>query len=430
MVNGEAPAGGGSRTMTPGVPPRTPAAPDRHMFPRFFIPAPDSLWRTFTGLREHRLGAFWNLIWILWFVGDLLWLRPLPASWIAVTAAGGAALILLMTCAHIRPQHEVPGYGLGMVALACLLMPINRFGSGTAVIYGCVYLALQPRYGRMLLKVAPALAVWALETRLLDWPWQPIVWISVISLAAATGQYSMWASWRRHVELRLSHDEVRRLAASAERERIGRDLHDLLGHTLSMVALKSELAGRLIERDPSAAQREMADVARVSREALSQVRSAVSGIRAAALASEFASARLLLETAGVQMEYWSDGMDLPPTIETCLAMALREAVTNVQRHARANRVEVTVIAGPEQVVLRVRDDGRGGVIERGNGLTGMRERIAVCGGELWIESPRGKGTAIEVRLPLPPGRMAPAGIPQPAAPATVMPLAPPAAKRA
>ena len=80
---------------------------------------------------------------------------------------------------------------------------------------------------------------------------------------------------------------------------------------------------------------------------------------------------------------------------------MREAVTNIQRHARANRVEVTVIGGAERVVMRIRDDGRGGVDERGNGLTGMRERIVARGGELWIESPRGQGTAIEVRLPLP-----------------------------
>jgi len=131
------------------------------------------------------------------------------------------------------------------------------------------------------------------------------------------------------------------------------------------------------------------------------VRSAVSGIRAAAMAAELASARLLMEAAGVQMEYWHDPQELPGEVETCLALVLREAVTNIQRHARANRVEVTVIAGAERVVMRVRDDGRGGVKERGNGLTGMRERIEARGGTLAIESPRGRGTSIEVSLPVP-----------------------------
>ena len=145
----------------------------------------------------------------------------------------------------------------------------------------------------------------------------------------------------------------------------------------------------------------MADVARVAREALSQVRSAVSGIRAAAMAAELASARLLLEAAGVQMEYWHDPQDLSADVETCLALVLREAVTNIQRHARANRAEVTVIVGTERVVMRIRDDGRGGVNERGNGLTGMRERIVARGGTLEIDSPRERGTSIEVSLPLP-----------------------------
>jgi two-component system sensor histidine kinase DesK len=228
---------------------------------------------------------------------------------------------------------------------------------------------------------------------------------------------------QRRAELRLSHDEIRRLAASAERERIGRDLHDLLGHTLSMVTLKSELAGRLIERDPVAARREIADVERVAREALSQVRSAVSGIRAAAVAAELASARLLLEAAGVQMEYWCGPQELPSNVENCLALVLRESVTNIQRHARANRVEITVLAGPERVVMRVRDDGRGGVNERGNGLSGMRERVAAQGGELKIESPRGRGTSIEVSLPLlaPPNPM-PDRTLRPSSNVTVLPV--------
>ncbi|MGH8184864.1 MAG: sensor histidine kinase, partial [Rhodanobacteraceae bacterium] len=239
----------------------------------------------------------------------------------------------------------------------------------------------------------------------IQWFWLGYNWQSLINVwilcPIIAGLIITDRIQRRHrADLRLSMEEVRRLAASAERERIGRDLHDLLGHTLSMVALKSELAGRLIERDPRAARREMADVERVAREALSQVRSAVSGIRAAAMAAELASARLLLEAAGVQMEYWHDPQDLPGDVETCLALVLREAVTNIQRHARANRVEITVITGTERVVMRIRDDGRGGVNARGNGLTGMRERVEARGGTLAIESPRGRGTSVEASLPL------------------------------
>ncbi|HEX7371135.1 MAG TPA: sensor histidine kinase, partial [Rhodanobacteraceae bacterium] len=372
------------------------------MLRRFLTPASDSLWETLVSRRTHRWSSLWNVVWVAWFFGDAVFTGQIGPGWIPAVAASFPVLVVLLALAYVRPFREAAWYAVAMVALGCAIMPIVHFGSGTCLIYGCVFLALQPNARRLLVRVVPMLVVWSVETWLLHWPWQPVIWVTLIAVCAAVGQYSMWTGWRRNAEMRLSRDEVRRLAASAERERIGRDLHDLLGHTLSMVALKSELASRLIERDPVAARREMVEVARVSRDALAQVRSAVSGIRAAALASELASARLLLETAGVHMDYWSDGKALPPAIETCLAMVLREAVTNIQRHAAAHRVEVSVLAGAERVVLRIRDDGRGGVGARGNGLTGMRERIAERGGELWIESPSGKGTGIEVRLPLPP----------------------------
>jgi two-component system sensor histidine kinase DesK len=371
------------------------------MFRRFFTPAPDSLILMCSKGRRGRWVMLWNLIWVFWMFGDVIFGMPLPKGWWPVTVGALAVFLLLYACANVRPVREVPAYALTLVAVALLIMPITRNASGCCLIYACVYLSLQPTVRRVLAYTVPAMLVWAVEAQLLHWPWQATAWVLVICLAVSIGQHSMWVGLRRNAELRLSHEEVRRLAASAERERIGRDLHDLLGHTLSMVALKSELAGRLVESDPLAARREIADVQRVAREALSQVRSAVSGIRAAALASELASARLLLETAGVRVDYWCDPQPLPSGPESCLALVLREAVTNIQRHARANRVEITVIAGTERVVMRIRDDGRGGVERHGNGLDGMHERIAAEGGELAIDSPRGHGTSIEVWLPLP-----------------------------
>jgi two-component system sensor histidine kinase DesK len=393
------------------------------MFRRFFTPAPDSLVLMCSKGRKGRWVMLWNLIWVFWMFGDVIFGMPLPNGWWAVTLGTLAAFLLLYGCVNVRPVREVPVYALTLVAVALLIMPVARYASGCCLIYACVYLSLQPTVRRVLALMLPAMFAWALEAQLLHWPWQAMAWVLVICLAVSIGQHSMWMGLRKNAELRLSHEEVRRLAASAERERIGRDLHDLLGHTLSMVALKSELAGRLVESDPRAARREIADVQRIAREALSQVRSAVSGIRAAALASELASARLLLETAGVRMDYWCDPQPLPSRPESCLALVLREAVTNIQRHARASRVEVTVIAGLERLVMRIRDDGRGGVERHGNGLDGMRERIAAEGGELAIDSPRGHGTSIEVWLPLPETKQ-PAAAPasSPPADATVVPI--------
>ncbi|WHZ20529.1 MAG: Two-component system sensor histidine kinase [Rhodanobacteraceae bacterium] len=366
--------------------------------------APDSViatgrWRG--GPRVMRFMPLVSLVWLGWIFGPAIFNVGSPFQhWLWPTLASLPVFLFLYWRGYTCSRRNNLWYAIAIAALGMLVTPLNPFAE-TYLIYACAIAAfchsLRFSIGLML----AMLALYSLEWLLIGFPWPYLANAVLIGLIVGImGMYQNVVQLRQ-AELRLSHDEVRRLAASAERERIGRDLHDLLGHTLSMVTLKSELAGRLIERDPDAARREIADVERVAREALSQVRSAVSGIRAAALVSELASARLLLETAGVQMEYWSDGKELPSGVETCLALALREAVTNIQRHARANRVEVTVIAGAERVVMRIRDDGRGGVNERGNGLTGMRERIAGCGGEIWIESPRGKGTAIEIRLPLP-----------------------------
>jgi len=210
----------------------------------------------------------------------------------------------------------------------------------------------------------------------------------------------------------MSHDEVRRLAATAERERIGRDLHDLLGHTLSLITLKSELANKLFDRDAAGAKREMLDVERVARDALAQVRRAVTGIRAAGLAAELASAKLLLESDGVHLEYELADIGLPADFETALAMTVREAVTNIQRHARATRAQVTLARAGKQALLSIADDGRGGAIVPGNGLAGMRERLAAIGAHLRVDSERGRGTTLTVTFTLPQQTLEPAPLVQ------------------
>ncbi|MDE2149994.1 MAG: sensor histidine kinase, partial [Gammaproteobacteria bacterium] len=206
---------------------------------------------------------------------------------------------------------------------------------------------------------------------------------------------------RRQAELRLSHDEVRRLAATAERERIGRDLHDLLGHTLSLIAIKSELARRLLDRDTAAARRELAEIERVARGSLAEVRGAVTGMRAALLASELASAKLMLETAGIRFAHRIQAVSMPADVEAALAFGLREAVTNVQRHAvAATRVEVDLEQQDGAVLLTIRDDGCGGVHAKGNGLSGMQERLEALGGRLEIDSPPRAGAELRLRVPL------------------------------
>ncbi len=197
---------------------------------------------------------------------------------------------------------------------------------------------------------------------------------------------------RRDAALRLAQDEVARLARLAERDRIAADLHDLLGHTLSVIVLKADLAVKLIDRDPARAADEVRDVARVSREALAEVRQAVQGVRATTLAEELARVTAVLKGAGitVQVEGPPPLVPLPTSAEAnALALVLREAVTNVLRHARATRCEIQLRDAAGSLTLVVQDDGQGGDIQEGNGWSGMRRRIEDVGGSVTREVGRG-----------------------------------------
>jgi two-component system sensor histidine kinase DesK len=343
------------------------------------------------------------LVWAVW-----IFATPMLSGerhWLAPTLGSFAIFLPLYLRAYFGPKRQVLWCALGIAALSLALTPFNVGGGECYLIYACAFMAftgpdLRTALGRMLLTGL----VYALEGLLLGLSWPFAASALLVSMAVGVMNVFFRRNQQQDAELRLSHDEVRRLAATAERERIGRDLHDLLGHTLSLVAVKSELARRLLERDPVAARREIAEVERVARDALAQVRSAVTGIRAACLAAELASARLLLVSAGVAFEYRPPAQELPVEIETALALALREAVTNIQRHAQAARAEVSVENGPGQTVLRVHDDGRGGVGAHGNGLTGMRERIEALGGTLTVRSERGRGTELIIALPSPAAR--------------------------
>jgi two-component system sensor histidine kinase DesK len=289
---------------------------------------------------------------------------------------------------------------LAIASLCLVLLPINAFAN-TYLIYAIAIAAfVDADLWRRLTWVIAILSAFLIEILALRIPLFVFALTAFISIAVFFANHFQVENSRKRVALKLSHDEVRRLAALAERERIGRDLHDLLGHTLSLIALKSELAGKLLVRDAAAAHREIDEVTRVAREALSQVRRAVTGIRAAGLDAELASARQMLESDGVGFSHVLGDVDLQTEQETVLAMIVREATTNIQRHARARQARVVLEVKSGCARLTIVDDGNGNPIVVGNGLRGMRERIEAIGGSLSIESERGRRTCIGVELPL------------------------------
>lgn len=204
---------------------------------------------------------------------------------------------------------------------------------------------------------------------------------------------------RTNKKLLKAQEEIEHLAKVAERERIARDLHDVLGHTLSVITLKSELAGKLIDRDPQRAGREIGEVELISRQALSDVRDAIRGYRSQGLGAELAKAKTTLETAGLTVQCdAATTVKLAAVQESVLSLAVREAVTNVVRHAQARSCRMRLEQQNGCCRLQIQDDGLGGSHSEGNGLRGMRERVEMLGGTLHRSSD--SGTTLTITLPL------------------------------
>ena len=378
--------------------------------PAALRPEPDSLvtWLS-QGGRKRAQGWFplVHLVWLFWMVAAPFALKPQRPWVVAVTFASLPLFLLLYQRAWCGPRRQFAPSVAGIAVLGLAMVPVNS--SWSYLIYAGSLIPFAARGWRAVGWLAALLAAF-MAVALASTFFTLTTALLAAGMTATISSLNILfrASHERDAELRLSQVEVRRLATAAERERIARDLHDLLGHTWSLVAVKAELARKLVQRDPAAAERELADIERVARQSLAQVRDAVSGMRAPALAAELASARLMLEAAHIHVDW--QGLDQPPALtpdaEAALAMGLREAVTNVQRHAGASRVQVLLQACGQSAELSVQDNGKGAGSRRGNGLAGMEERLRVLGGRLLLESQPGRGTLLRMQVPLATGSLA------------------------
>jgi two-component system sensor histidine kinase DesK len=207
--------------------------------------------------------------------------------------------------------------------------------------------------------------------------------------------------WTTVYELQKAREEIARLAVHEERLRFSRDLHDLVGRSLSLIALKSELANRLLGQDPARAAGEMHDVETVARDALREVREAVTGYRQPTLAAELAGARAALDAAGVACGIEQNAGVLAPDVESVLAWTVREGVTNVIRHSRAKRCDIRVSRADGRISLEVVDDGRGAVSgSGGSGLRGLEERVHARGGTAEAGPLGNDGFRLRVSVPV------------------------------
>ena len=307
-------------------------------------------------------------------------------------------LVLYFSFFWLKPPRGLYAIA-GMVLLGIAYSPFNGGAVGFFIYSACfIPFAVETEVTALGL-IATVVAMVGLEGWLLHLPAGFTATGMFFCSLLGVGNIYFAARNRANGRLQRAQDEIAHLAKVAERERIARDLHDVLGHTLSVIVLKSELAAKLIDRsNAERARNEIHEVEQISRDALNEVRKAIGGYRATGLAEEFTRARATLETAGVAADCKAGQLSLSPSQETVLALIVREAVTNVVRHAKAKNCRLELAQSNGDCRLEIADDGRGGSEPEGNGIRGMRERVEALGGSILRETSR--GTRIIVSLPL------------------------------
>jgi len=337
------------------------------------------------------------LVYLSFFVVFAIWNNS-PRDWLIDGPALALFLTLYFRGFWLRGRALLPVI-FAIVAIGLVVAPRNP-GASCFFIYAAAFVGEVDRPAVAVRWLLVILAIIAAETLMFSLP--PPFWVPalVISLLVGGSNIHFGEMRRKDRALIKAHEAAEHLATIAERERIARDLHDLLGHTLSIIVLKSELAAKVADRDPGRAIREIRDVERISRNALAEVRQAVYGYRGERLDEELATARTALDAAGVALDVL--GMDvaalaLDTDQERTLSLGLREAVTNVIRHARARHCRVALTEDGAGIRLTVEDDGVGGGPAEGAGLSGMRARLAEIGGTM--ERDARHGTRLTLVVP-------------------------------
>ena len=327
---------------------------------------------TWLGRRPDVADLMASTLGLLVFLGVYIWAsqrRPLAT----IT---GAIIIQLIGFALIPTGGNWPVISIFAVSVAAGLRP----ASNARWLIAALMLA------------SAAVAMWS------GYPWYFNLLFAFFAVMVAVGKMSGIALSEKQGQLIAAQDEVRRLSREAERERIARDLHDLLGRTLTLIALKADLAAKVASEDVEAARDEMRDIAGAARSGLADVRKAVAGMTTTGLRREIEGSRDALSAAGIGCVVEGDVDAISAAEGGVLAMALREAVTNVIRHADATRCTIRIAHDMRQIHLDIADDGQGGHFREGAGIAGMRARMTAAGGAFDI-SATPAGTTVLATLP-------------------------------
>lgn len=355
-------------------------------------------WRTIFKDKDHGWSPLLWVAYLGFFFVDPIMSHASFGLWL-VDGIGAAVFLVLYFGLFILQNPRAIAHIVGMVLLGLLFQPINQ-GACTFFIFAAAMLPFSVSSQTAAFLGLGSIGIIAgIEGVLLHIHGWTLFYSALFPVIIGAGNTFFAERNRMNRRLRKANEEIENLAKVAERERIARDLHDVLGHTLSVITLKSELAGKLVDRDPHRAGKEIREVEQISRQALSEVRDAIRGYRSQGLVAELAQAKTTLETAGLTVQCdAATTMKLPAVQESVLSLAVREAVTNVVRHAQAHTCRMRLEQQNGSCKFEIHDDGRGGSASEGNGLRGMRERVEMLGGTLHRRTEA--GTTITITLPL------------------------------
>jgi two-component system sensor histidine kinase DesK len=339
--------------------------------------------------------TIWLVYLVFWFIQPYLDHEP-PIKWLWLSLAL-ALFFPLYLLAHHAPRKSRWIWILGMLIVGMVYVPMNQSACGAFIYVATAIPEISESTNTVITLLLLECAAISAECWLLHlspWVWSMATGFSVL---LGMNRLRMKQKGKADAKLRMAQEEIEQLAKTAERERIARDMHDVLGHSLSLIVLKSELAGRLLAGQPARAALEIAEIETAARQALAEVRRTITGYRSEGFASELTRAAQVLETAGVRLSRPAKPPYLTPRHEATLSLVLREAVTNIVRHAGASECSIEVSTEKDRTQLVIADDGRGGIRQEGNGLRGMRERVRELGGSLSLDSHQ--GTRLRIELP-------------------------------
>ena len=356
--------------------------------------------------------VLWSMPALRWYVGggvSLLWLfsagtEIVQAAETRASTVVGIALLGVYALAFLvatpinwtlpPTRRAVPI--LAVFALSFALWPWLGWGVGALWTYVGVVIATALLPWRVTWISVFGLAGLALLFDVIGVGWNPdVLWVPAIIASISLMMAAFMRSIDSLARMRMAQREVERLAAERERGRVARDIHDILGHSLTVITVKTELARRLVDADPERAKAELAEVEGLSRGALADVRATVAGFRGVSVSGELAAARVALAAADITLDAPATTDAVAPEHRELAGWVVREGVTNVVRHARATRCRIRLERGR----VAVEDDGVGPLAaEAGTGLTGLRERVDAAGGRLSVGRSDLGGFRLEVTL--------------------------------